>query len=117
MRIDSANKRKLYRMEHPARVKMSVEERMQRSRERSRVRSKKKREYKLKLLSNGKPLKCAICGKPLKWGNSHVDHDHKTGKLRGVLCMACNYGIGCFKDSEAILRSAIKYLKVQQVDA
>ena len=40
--------------------------------------------------------KCAICGKPreLHSRNFAVDHNHKTGKVRGLLCDGCNYGVG-----------------------
>lgn len=52
---------------------------------------------------------CAICGKkPDK--EFHVDHDHKTGKIRGLLCDTCNRGIGYFKDDSNILRAAARYL-------
>lgn len=56
--------------------------------------------------------KCAICGALAPAGNGswHADHDHETGLLRGVLCNACNPGLGCFKDSTKHLFSAIKYL-------
>ena len=54
---------------------------------------------------------CGICKEPLKksrnWG---VDHCHKTGKVRGVLCFQCNNGLGHFKDSVNLLRSGIDYL-------
>jgi len=58
--------------------------------------------------------KCAICGSAI--GDSagrrlYVDHNHSTGKVRGLLCSSCNFGIGNFKDSVELLRSAIKYLE------
>jgi len=40
-----------------------------------------------------------------------VDHCHKTGKFRGLLCNGCNKALGFFKDDLAILRSAINYLE------
>jgi len=55
---------------------------------------------------------CAICGKtPEENGRSlAVDHCHKTGKIRGLLCQVCNAGLGSFKDNQDILRKAIEYL-------
>jgi len=53
--------------------------------------------------------KCSIClTKPKKL---FVDHDHVTGKVRGLLCRHCNFGIGHFKDNIAYLKSAIEYLE------
>lgn len=40
-----------------------------------------------------------------------VDHCHKTGKVRGLLCNSCNNGLGRFKDNIVFLEEAIKYLK------
>jgi hypothetical protein len=55
---------------------------------------------------------CAICGNPEpKEGYMlAVDHDHITGKIRGLLCSRCNTSIGKFEDSIEILQNAIKYL-------
>lgn len=56
--------------------------------------------------------KCAICEEELKAGSDvHVDHDHKTGKVRGILCRWCNTGLGQFKDSEKSLIKAVQYLQ------
>lgn len=40
----------------------------------------------------------------------HIDHDHKTGKLRGLLCDRCNRGLGYLSDSVVLLLRAICYL-------
>jgi allantoicase len=50
---------------------------------------------------------CAIC---LKAPAVHLDHDHLTGKIRGVLCFSCNRGLGKFGDSPLILRRAAAYV-------
>ena len=58
--------------------------------------------------------KCAICESTNPSGNGArfaVDHDHKTGEVRGLLCFDCNSGIGKFRDNTALLTSAIEYLK------
>lgn len=56
---------------------------------------------------------CAICKKPPrpgKRGMLHVDHDHQTGAVRGLLCQSCNHGIGNFLDSVDLLACAAAYL-------
>jgi hypothetical protein len=55
---------------------------------------------------------CAICSihKDLVKRQLAVDHNHDTGEVRGLLCDACNGGIGKLKDSATILLKAIKYL-------
>jgi len=44
-----------------------------------------------------------------------VDHDHKSGKIRGLLCAACNVGAGFFCDDIAIMKKAIEYLNTTEV--
>jgi len=56
---------------------------------------------------------CAICGKHETKLNKRlvVDHCHKTGKVRGLLCEKCNHGLGRFEDNLTIIENAITYLK------
>ncbi len=56
---------------------------------------------------------CAICKRSAEETGSenlHVDHDHTTGVVRGLLCRSCNRGIGYLADSPERLRSAVAYL-------
>lgn len=53
--------------------------------------------------------RCDICNKPQEKTLS-VDHNHETGKVRGLLCTHCNQGLGRFKDNVYLLQCAIFYL-------
>lgn len=63
--------------------------------------------------------KCACCGEEFKiikrrggeMLNAHVDHCHLTDKIRKVLCLTCNSGLGLFKDNPEYLKLAINYLE------
>ncbi len=57
--------------------------------------------------------RCAICDTttPRGRGTWHADHDHKTGLVRGLLCNACNVGLGFLKDDPVLLRKAAEYLE------
>jgi len=54
---------------------------------------------------------CAICGKTDPVSNLAVDHCHVTNKVRGLLCRACNRGIGMLQDSIELLEKSVIYLK------
>ena len=51
---------------------------------------------------------CAICEKNEKL---HVDHDHNTGEVRGLLCGSCNLAIGLMRDNYKIAEAAATYLR------
>lgn len=51
---------------------------------------------------------CVICG---DGGSLVVDHDHKTGKIRGMLCNHCNRGLGHFRDDPLLLEFAAEYIR------
>lgn len=59
---------------------------------------------------------CAICkgpprGQGSKLGHFDVDHDHTTGRVRGLLCNPCNQALGLLNDRKDVLVSAVQYLE------
>lgn len=54
--------------------------------------------------------KCPICSRPLGDTKHVLDHSHELGRVRGVLCYACNIGLGKFQDSPILLDRALDYL-------
>lgn len=54
---------------------------------------------------------CAICRSPFGNDERCIDHDHRTGKIRGLVCHRCNMGIGFLRDDPAILTSAAIYVR------
>ncbi len=55
---------------------------------------------------------CLLCGEP---DPGHLDHDHDTGRVRGLLCERCNLGLGLFRDDPATLRAAAAYVERHRV--
>lgn len=53
---------------------------------------------------------CAICKKPPKKRRLHVDHDHKTKRIRGLLCWHCNRALGYLRDDKDAIKAAAAYL-------
>jgi len=54
---------------------------------------------------------CAVCGKPPDKRRLCIDHDHKTGAVRGLLCRECNTSLGNTNDDIGILQKLINYLE------
>ena len=56
--------------------------------------------------------KCAVCKDviELRGKQTHIDHDHETLEVRGLLCHGCNTAIGLFKENKETMKNAINYL-------
>lgn len=65
-------------------------------------------------LLSSQSSRCCICQCALTEATSHIDHCHKTNRVRGLLCGPCNRGIGIFKDDISRIENAIKYLRGHQ---
>ena len=63
-----------------------------------------------KLLLSVQNNKCAICSE-MFIKTPCVDHNHKTGRVRGLLCGHCNRMLGCARENQNILQSGIEYLR------
>lgn len=72
---------------------------------------------RIRLLSIQKN-RCAICGKDFtgETGKLHIDHDHTTRQIRGLLCRFCNHAVGCLRDSVASAQALIAYLRCPPLD-
>ena len=96
------------------------------NRQKTRRRSRYKRRYKLSIpqllrLLVEQGWKCLICGTaitlpddpnpPTGATKAVIDHSHRDGHVRGLLCSACNVGLGQFMDDPKIIRAAYYYLR------
>lgn len=104
------------KVSNSARYYANVEFRRQRQREIQRVYTAKKfglTEAELVAMYEAQGHKCAICGVTEEQHGKYfaIDHCHTTGKVRGLLCMPCNTGLGNFRDDTYLMSKAIQYLE------
>ena len=72
-------------------------------------------EYEVRLERQGGV--CAICfAPPVEKRPLHVDHDHQSGAIRGLICMRCNYALGLLRDRVDVVQRAAEYLEVRPAD-
>lgn len=68
--------------------------------------------HDLALLFERQGGRCAGCLRPLVWSQSeHVDHDHQTLLVRGILCVGCNLCLGGAKDNPMTLERLAEYIR------
>lgn len=111
-KVKAANKRSY--MKHRERRKADMREAYQRSKWCGHLMRKygvTREQYEQMLIDQGGV--CALCstGEAGGRGNRfHVDHCHTTGKVRQLLCNACNHMLGCARDKPEVLLAAAEYL-------
>jgi hypothetical protein len=86
------------------------------SRDRYLQRKYKITEAQYELLLAAHDGNCWICGRPPKKQRLHVEHDHHTGRVRGLACWRCNRGLQTFSDDPGRLRRAADYLESDEAD-
>lgn len=74
---------------------------------RVKVRSESRRQRKVEMSGRKQSSSCEVCGQVCK---THYDHDHKSGKFRGWLCIQCNTALGLLKDNPARLDALRQYV-------
>lgn len=114
--VECGNRVSEYRARHKLRYPERYKE-WDRARDRDRRAQSLWKKYRLTLedfdrMAHDQGGACAICGE-VPAGNLHVDHDHKTGEVRGLLCMGCNVAIGHMRENRDALQKAAAYLKPQ----
>lgn len=101
-----AERKREYLKQHPEQYRRHME--ISTNARRKRLFGIDSEEYEARLKSQRGV--CAICKAVPNGIRLGVDHDHKTGQARGLLCVACNTGLGMFKDDPDLLHRAVFYL-------
>ena len=110
---------KEYREKNKEQIAAYIKEYREKNKEQLAARGKEyrlKSKYGITLTENNVLLqkqnnKCKICLVEFSNVTPNVDHCHTTNKVRGLLCRACNTGLGQFKDNTKLLTKAINYLQ------
>jgi hypothetical protein len=116
-------KNRAYRKKHPERVREYVRKCQRAPAQKKKTDAKRiERVYGLTLEAyavmyasqNGQ---CVICSRPFEVAKRkpHVDHDHATGRVRGLLCTRCNAGLGMFGDNVSAMLKAADYVRSEGV--
>ena len=111
--------KKEYREKNKEQIAAYKKEHYEKNKEQINARAKEyrlKSKYGITLTENNVLLqkqnnKCKICLVEFSNVTPNVDHCHTTNKIRGLLCRACNTGLGQFKDNTKLLTKAINYLE------
>lgn len=122
-RICQTAAQRRWRTQYPERAKQSTKRWQERNMDRWRARcneSKIRKRYGITIedrerIRRKQGGKCAICRRVSGNGGLVVDHDHKTGKVRGLLCNHCNLTLGKFEDNPAWFRKLAEYLERHQI--
>jgi hypothetical protein len=122
-RIYSRERQRAWRQNNPGRARELSKAWQEKNRERhlaTRRAARLRKLYKVTpefyaLMVQAQGGRCLICGKiPEATAHTpglHVDHNHETGEVRGLLCNNCNRALGWFQDSIPVLKAAIVYLE------
>lgn len=111
---NSSEYNRQYYLDNLKRIKLNEQTPRRRELRRKRlIKSKYELSYKeWENLWKAQNKRCAICGEIISEEKDIcVDHNHKTGAIRGLLCKKCNLGLGCFRDNPELMKLVIKYLK------
>jgi hypothetical protein len=112
-----ANKERLderqraWRQENPERVKAYYVQKRPRARERKLERVYGLTAEDMMCMLAAQKNRCAVCGTPFALTKLNVDHCHRTGKVRGLLCGGCNRAAGQIGDDPERLRKLLAYVE------